>query len=230
MEIHLTELPESIRVIFSKRKTVALEATEEGSLLIRAPLHLKPEDIEKIARNKRHWFQKQISRMERNKHALKQAYAEGTTILWLGQPVPITYQDGAQHLHLTNNQFVMPASAKAYAQEHFEVWFRHQAHQMLIPLAENFAKDMKVKYQKIRINTAKTRWGSCSAKGNINFSWRLMMAPLSAIEYVVIHELCHLKELSHSQKFWNLVKKWRPNYGESEAWLSENAWRCTLPK
>lgn len=85
-----------------------------------------------------------------------------------------------------------------------------------------YANIMNVKYGKITIRCQKTRWGSCSAKGNLNFNCLLMLTPFDVIDSVIVHELCHLKELNHSKRFYNLVYKYFPNYSISQKWLKEN--------
>ena len=84
-----------------------------------------------------------------------------------------------------------------------------------------FAKKMGVEYQKIKVNKAKTRWGSCNSKGNINFTYRLIFAPEDLIDYVVIHELAHLKEMNHSNRFWEVVEEIIPDYKERRRRLNE---------
>lgn len=84
-----------------------------------------------------------------------------------------------------------------------------------------FAEKMGVRYSKITVNKAKTRWGSCSAKGNINFTYRLLFAPEEVIDYVIVHELAHLKEMNHSQRFWDIVKDTMPDYKDRRGWLRE---------
>lgn len=77
-------------------------------------------------------------------------------------------------------------------------------------------------YQKITIRDQKTRWGSCSSNGTLSFSFRLMMAPPRVLDYVVVHELCHLKHMNHSKEFWNMVENILPDYKEHRKWLKEN--------
>jgi predicted metal-dependent hydrolase len=84
------------------------------------------------------------------------------------------------------------------------------------------------KVGRILIKDQKTRWGSCSSKGNLNFNWRLIMAPPRVIEYLVIHELTHLEHPDHSKRFWNKVAKRLPDYAESEVWLKEHGRGLTM--
>ena len=85
-----------------------------------------------------------------------------------------------------------------------------------------------VTYGKISIRDQKTRWGSCSSEGNLSFNWRLILAPPDVLDYVVIHELCHRKEMNHSKEFWALVESLMPEYKERRKWLRENGNNLTL--
>lgn len=86
---------------------------------------------------------------------------------------------------------------------------------------ELYSQQTGIKYNKIRISNARRRWGSCSAKGNLNFSWRLALAPLEVIDYVVVHELAHIIHKNHSKKFWKLVAAIYPNYKLCRKWLRD---------
>jgi predicted metal-dependent hydrolase len=103
-----------------------------------------------------------------------------------------------------------------------EQWYKQKAKEKITPLVERYAKQLGVEYNTILISDLKYRWGSCTLKGNLNFNWRLIKAPQFVINYVVIHELAHLIELNHSERFWNIVKVQMPNYLEAKEWLKGN--------
>ena len=103
-----------------------------------------------------------------------------------------------------------------------ENFYRDQAKAYLPQRVKELAESHGFVYRNVRIKNQKTRWGSCSAKHNLNFNMRLMMAPPDAIDSVIIHELCHLKVLNHSKAFWNLVERHCPDYKEWQKWFKEN--------
>ena len=88
-----------------------------------------------------------------------------------------------------------------------------------------YAEKLGVSYGKITLRQQKTRWGSCAANGNLNFNWLLILAPPEVLDYVVVHELCHRREMNHSQAFWNEVSAVLPGYKEQKKWLKDNGWK-----
>ena len=108
-----------------------------------------------------------------------------------------------------------------YRREKLEKWYRREAAAIFEEKAEEFAKRLHVSFEDIRIKDQKSRWGSCSSKRNMNFNWRLLMAPEPVCDYVIIHELCHLVHMNHSADFWNLVESICPDYRQYKKWLRE---------
>ncbi len=100
--------------------------------------------------------------------------------------------------------------------------YREQAARILGERTAYFAQLMGVTYGKITIRAAKTRWGSCSAKGNLNFHWKLVLMPPEVLDYVIVHELAHRREMNHSPRFWAEVEHVLPDYRERRRWLKEN--------
>ena len=99
---------------------------------------------------------------------------------------------------------------------------RIAAREVISALAEEEAPRIGVRYARLRIGDQRTLWGSCSARGTISFNWRLVLAPLEVLDYVVVHELCHLREHNHSASFWKLVEARRPDYRAHREWLDEH--------
>ena len=109
-----------------------------------------------------------------------------------------------------------------------EKYYRSESRRIVEGLVKLHNIDNKFKINNIFIKSQKTRWGSCSSKGNLNFNWKLVMAPLEVIEYVVIHELCHRLEMNHSKQFWDNVQIMCPNYKTHKKWLKDNHFRLTI--
>ncbi|MHB1392929.1 MAG: M48 family metallopeptidase [Clostridia bacterium] len=106
--------------------------------------------------------------------------------------------------------------------EAFGSWFNKRAEEVFSERLKYYCGIIGVKYHRFCIKAQKTRWGSCSSKGNLNFNWRLVMAPEWVLDYVVVHELAHLKHMNHSKEFWDTVAIYIPEYKKAVAWLKEN--------
>ena len=102
---------------------------------------------------------------------------------------------------------------------------RERAKSVLAQRTAYFARQVGVTYGRITVRDQKPRWGSCSQTGNLNFNFRLILAPLEVLDYVVVHELCHRRQMNHSTQFWQEVAQVLPDYRKRKAWLTENGWR-----
>lgn len=105
------------------------------------------------------------------------------------------------------------------------VLLRAEARRIFEERSAHFAEIIGVKYNRIAIREQKTRWGSCSSDQNLNFNWKLILAPPEVLDYVVVHEICHLKEMNHSRAFWDEVEKILPDYQAQKQWLKDNGWK-----
>jgi predicted metal-dependent hydrolase len=101
---------------------------------------------------------------------------------------------------------------------------RRLARMRVTEVAEREASRLEVKYERIAIRDQRTRWGSCSTRGTLSFNWRLVLAPAEVLEYVVVHELCHLREPNHSRRFWGLLESVRPAFRAEKEWLRRHGW------
>jgi predicted metal-dependent hydrolase len=216
------------KLVRSKRKTLALIVEEDGTLTVRAPLRMKEADIWRFIEAKSEWIKRKQTGVKREAELLHQ-YEEGETFLYLGKAVPLrivptedSRRGNRKPALVMDGFFKLTKSAQPQAESLFEDWYKKQARAVLTKRVEFFAHEHGFKVKKLRVSSARMRWGSCSTKGTLSFTWRLVMAPLEVIDYVVVHELCHLKELNHSKAFWSQVEAILPDYKRRRAWLKKN--------
>lgn len=129
-------------------------------------------------------------------------------------------------VEIVGNQMVIhtPMAEEKFLESVLVDWLIRQA-KMLFPVrVMHFQRLTRGTVQHIRIKDQKTRWGSCSSLNNLNFNWRLIMAPPEVLDYVVVHELCHLTHLNHSREFWNMVEEVMPEYRKHKKWLQDNGY------
>jgi len=199
-------------LIRSKRKTIAIHIYD-GTVEVRAPMRVPKYEIDKFVASKEKWINKNLNRSRQqtsNKENFNLDY--GDIVYILGEPRIITARE-SKLPGLDEGRFYIPTGKTPEQIKKFCVkTYRVIAEQYLASRVNIFADQLSVKPGNIKINGAKTRWGSCSVNKNINFSWRLIMADEDTIDYVVVHELAHLIEMNHSKKFWSIVESIIPNY------------------
>ncbi|MFH1859913.1 MAG: SprT family zinc-dependent metalloprotease [bacterium] len=212
------------QIIRSKRKTVSIEITRDARLIVRAPKATPLGFIEKFILKKRLWIQdKQKLVKEKHSQSQPKEFVNGKEFLYLGNTYRLyIVAENAPPLLLLGQEFCLLRTYLSEARQLFIDWYKQQAYEKIKERVDVYSNLFGLKYNKFSITDAQKRWGSCSAKDNLCFAWRLIMAPLYVIDYVVIHELTHIVEKNHSQKFWNKVKIIIPNFKESKKWLKEH--------
>lgn len=209
------------KLVRSKRRTLSLIVETDGTLTVRAPLRMKKADIRHFIEEKAGWIKRKQARTREDALPARQ-YVDGEMFLYLGKEYPLRLVPDPRPALVLEEVFKLTKSAQPQAESVFEAWYKKQARMALTERISFFARSHNFKPGKLRISSARTRWGSCSAKGSLSFTWRLMMAPPEAIDYVVLHELCHLKEMNHSKAFWAQVRAIMPDYQAKRKWLKEN--------
>lgn len=211
-------------VVRSRRKTIALVVQPDGRLVVRAPLRTNQKIIDAFVSSKAAWIEKsRQSQQARRKFFPKRYFTSGELFWYLGKQYPlqrVTPQRPALQFHLA---FTLSEKSTPQAKKHFEHWYREQARLYLMERAQYFTNLYNFHYKQIKITGARTRWGSCSARGTLSFAWRLIMAPPEIIDYVVLHELAHTVHHNHSQAFWSLVQSMVPDYAAKRKWLKHNS-------
>lgn len=210
-------------VVRSRRKTIALVVQSDGRLVVRAPLRTSQKIIDAFVTSKADWIEKsRQSQVARRKFFPKRHFSPGELFWYLGKQYPLTLvasQRPALQFHLA---FELDEKSAVQAKKRFEQWYREQARLYLTERVQYFAHLYNFQYKPVKITSARTRWGSCSARGTLSFAWRLIMAPPEIIDYVVLHELAHTVQHNHGQQFWSLVQSMQPDYAAKRKWLKQN--------
>jgi predicted metal-dependent hydrolase len=214
----------SPKIIRSKRKTIALVVQPNGELLVRAPQRATQKQINEMLSKHADWIAKKQKEAKR-KQALftSRQFVTGEKFLFLGENYPIEIVKVNKPALVLNGNFKLAYSAQKDAKALFEKWYKKEARAIFNERVAYYAQKNDFDVKKVKLSSARTRWGSCSSKGYINLTWRLVMAPLAIIDYVVVHELCHLREANHSSTYWAQVAAIMPDYKSRRKWLKENA-------
>jgi len=198
----------------SNRKTVAIHILN-GAVEVRAPLKMPKHDIDRFVKSKAGWIAKRLP-LSKERAELRSNFrlTYGDFVTYRGMPYPITERPG-DLVGFDGECFFMPPNLTPEQVKRACIQiYRQLADHFLIKRAYLFAVIMSALPSDVRINSAKSRWGSCSGKNSVNFSWLLVMADDDLIDYVIVHELAHITELNHSADFWALVEKVIPEYRE----------------
>lgn len=212
----------------SKRKTIALIIARDGSLNVRAPTRAPLHLIDQFIQQKADWITRTRARLKSAPQTPTKLYQDGEKFLYLGSSFAlklVTQQRASLHL---DAEFTLRHSAQNKAEAIFTRWYKDRAYEIISERVKQYAHQYGFTPKQVKINSAKTRWGSCSHAGSLNFTWRLVMAPLDVIDYVVIHELAHLRVKNHSPKFWKVVEEIYPDYKKYRKWLRENGEKLNL--
>lgn len=202
------------RIIHSKRRTLALIVERDGSVTVRAPMRISGKAIHGFAEKHASWIEKKQAEMKSMAPEQVRQYQPGERFLYLGKVYPLEIVKDAKKNLVLEETFKLAEPAQKNAELLFRNWYRKQAKRIIEARVKFFAERYQLQYGKIRITSARTRWGSCSSKGTLSFSWRLVTTPPEVIDYVVIHELAHTVHHNHSKRFWNLVEKLLPDFKE----------------
>lgn len=175
------QYPGEYELIYSARRTLAVQIISGGQVKVRAPKRTPKADIDRFLTEKQNWIVKYL---------VKTPETSAPT------PPPLPEQERRRYMEIARDIFTRKT---AY-----------------------YASVMNVTYGRISIREQKTRWGSCSSKGNLNFNWRLIFAPEEVLDYIVVHELAHRREMNHSPAFYRIVESVLPDYKKDQKWLREH--------
>ncbi|MFN4111286.1 MAG: M48 family metallopeptidase [Ignavibacteria bacterium] len=211
------------KIIYTNRKTISLHITDNATLIVKAPFDANNEIIMKVVSNHINWINNKINEIKkRDPKFVAREFVSGEGFLFLGRYYKLNIVDEQDEPLKFENNFYLSRKELSKAKEIFIDWYKKIAKEKITERVQRYAQISGLSYNSINITDAQKRWGSCSHNGNLNFSWRLIMAPLGVIDYVVVHELAHLEIKNHSKAFWNKVKILMPDYEKHKDWLTKN--------
>jgi len=182
-------------------------------------------DPRQIIADKRQWIEKKIAKFESQRRRIpERKFEAGACWPYLGDDYSLAI-NGEKNHKIVAEEIVLAEKKvnKSTVKDELEKFYRKQARSYFTSLVEDWAGQIKVNPNRIFIRNQRTRWGSCSSKNNLNFNFRLIMAPPPVVEYMIVHELCHLRERNHGAKFKQLLEFHCPGYRKQERWLKENS-------
>jgi len=217
----------------SNRKSMGIAIERDGAIIVTAPHQAKFNEIEKFVSEKKIWiYQKLAKKKTLNREKPSREFVNGQGFLYLGKSYRLKLIDNGKMksarspnvtmLRLWHGYFELAESEKANARNHFISWYRKQIKEQLKARIPRYDKRMGVTVKDTRILNLGHRWASCGRNGVINFNWRSVMAPVWVLDYILVHEMVHLIERGHTDRFWRLVSRVIPDYEEHALWLNEN--------
>ena len=220
-----------LTVMRSKRKKSIGFSIKHNAITLRVPFASTAETIQQAVSSKQQWLTTKIKELQQHPPPQPRPYEHGDSLPYLGETFTLALHDSTekipQAVHVDRQQLHLqlpPQLLQQRRQRQMAIhhWYQQQASDYLRQRTHHYANIIAVKPQKLRIKNYRSRWGSCSSQAVISYDWRLVMMPVAVIDYVVIHELCHLIELNHSPRFWQLVQRYCPAYKQQQQWLRAN--------
>lgn len=219
-----------------KRKTIALQI-KQGDLVVRAPAYLTKQQVEQFVLSKQAWVAKKLAIIQDN-NPLEFSYQDGDSLFVFGKARRFTLlTGGVQEVCLLADSLVVTLTASQYLLSNKALirtlildWFSQQVDTYLQEKLFFYQKLTGLCATSVKIRRYKSRWGSCNNKRALTFNTLLAMVPKAVFDYVIVHELCHIKHMNHSAAFWQLVASYMPDYQQQKYWLKINQKQLYLPE
>lgn len=229
MEMNLPEYTIERRY---RRKSVSIIVRPDSCVHVIVPQGMKKSAIDQIVSAKQNWILRKLDELETGDfHRIEYLYREGEQFLYLGRYLTLTLADGRGGVLIDNDflKVTVPPGLKGEERYHYVrnqlfAFYPAQALLLFRKKVAEIGNPCGLNPEYVGVKNYKSRWGSCFGDGRIYFNWKLVLAPEHIIEYVVAHELCHLKIPNHSKRFWQLVEKLVPDWKARRKWLRINGY------
>ncbi len=222
-------------VTFKDRKTMEIAVEPPDSVTVIAPIGITKEQILEKVKGKASWIIQQIySYRHMNYQAIRREFVNGESFMYLGRnyALQIELNISAQkpEIKLFRGKFIVTTKDKNedMIKEAMELWYRNRAKEIVTQRVKYYQKSFNLKPTAIKIKEQKKRWGSCTSKNDLLFNWRCIMAKSNALDYIIVHEMCHMYHKDHSKAFWELMVSVLPDYETRKEWLKNYGVRMDL--
>lgn len=196
----------------SKRKTLSLSVMKDGAIIVKAPISMNESVINNFIAEKQNWIKDKLSIINKTNDRFEDIIKYKSFLLY-GNKYSLVLSDVKKVEINEDFQIVIPQKTEPdKIIKLLKSWYKKIAKKILQDRLKFIEERIRLKSNTMRINDSKGRWGSCNTIGVISFNWRVILLPPQIIDYVIVHELCHLVEMNHSKKFWSLVQRFLPNY------------------
>lgn len=216
----------TLRRSFQARR-LRLEISPNTGLAVVVPHSYSLRHLPDFLEARKRWISRQLTRLEQEKTMPSpKQLAPGAALPYLGRDLFLVKQEKLRghDVYRQEDKLIVQSDlfANGLLEPALERWYRAEAAVLITGIADRLSSRIGIGYRRIIIRGQKTRWASCSRTKRLSFNWKLIMAPEPVIEYVVIHELLHLQEMNHSEKFWELVARHCPRWREHKKWLKQH--------
>lgn len=211
----------------TNRAKSATIKVEEGVVVVVVPKTLTQARIKQLLDDKAQWIKQKIALHPQAPVPHEKQYVSGEAFSYLGRNYRLKVTEGElTPIKLVQGRLTMSApkdsSQHRMIRDALTSWYRRRAEQKLREKLIRYSLIVGVETNGYKVKEFQSRWGSCTPRGRVDFNWKIIMAPNRVVDYVVVHELCHLKQHDHSPQFWKLVESIMPDYAESKEWLRVN--------
>lgn len=233
IKINQRTIPFTIRRSSRARRLRLQIKSDEPELVLTVPRWTLGIEIDRFLEKQTPWIEKHWAKLEKqNAKRPKPKYLAGDTFYYFGEPVTLklipsylkrpSIRIRGNEMQVSLHRDITLTEGKKQVKKVIQEFYKQKASEAIHDRLQYFNQHYQFKYNRVTFRNQKTRWGSCSSRKNLNFNWRLIMAPIQVIDYVVVHEMCHLEQMNHSKKYWALVAERIPLYKEVRKWLREN--------
>lgn len=204
-------------IVRSNRSFVTIQITQKGEIVVKAPRFMPMFLIKQFIKSKQNWIEKHLGKME-GKRSIPKKYVDGEEFLYLGNMYKLHAGD-YKEIHVADGILRFPQFLTFRAEKELHEWYIRKAKNRIPERLEYHAEQMDTHYAGVFFSDTISKWGTCWPDNSLQFNWRLIMAPIVVLDYVVIHELAHTMEKNHSREFWKIVGKYTPAYKTHRKWL-----------